>query len=211
MYADHLLRLAESISAYRAGYLPEERRVIEHQLKEGTMKGVVSTNALELGIDIGSLDAVIIAGYPGTMMSTRQQAGRAGRKGGESLAVLVAMANPLDQYFMHHPHHFFSRSHEHAIIDTENPYIVSGHLLCAASELPLRDDSDRKYFGEPYTDLLSELETADLIRKTSQRVGLFRARQGCRCSTARWNPWFDVPGPVPWPVARNSRPVTGIS
>ncbi len=145
-------RLAESISAYRAGYLPEERRVIEHQLKEGSMKGVVSTNALELGIDIGSLDAVIIAGYPGTMMSTRQQAGRAGRKGGESLAVLVAMANPLDQYFMHHPHHFFSRSHEHAIIDTENPYIVSGHLLCAAAELPLRDDTDRKYFGESYTE-----------------------------------------------------------
>jgi DEAD/DEAH box helicase domain-containing protein len=161
-------RLAESISAYRAGYLPEERRVIEHQLKEGTMKGVVSTNALELGIDIGSLDAVIIAGYPGTMMSTRQQAGRAGRKGGESLAVLVAMANPLDQYFMHHPHHFFSCSHEHAIIDTGNPYIVSGHLLCAAAELPLRDDSDREYFGESYTDLLSELENCDLIRKTSR-------------------------------------------
>ena len=133
-------RLAESISAYRAGYLPEERRAIERQLKEGLMKGVVSTNALELGIDIGSLDAVIIAGYPGTMMSTRQQAGRAGRKGDDSLAILVAFANPLDQYFMHHPHHFFSRSHEHAIIDTGNPYIVSGHLLCAAAELPLRED-----------------------------------------------------------------------
>jgi DEAD/DEAH box helicase domain-containing protein len=160
--------LAETISAYRAGYLPEERRIIEHQLKEGSMKGVVSTNALELGIDIGSLDAVIIAGYPGTMMSTRQQAGRAGRKGGESIAFLVAMANPLDQYFMHHPHHFFSRSHEHAIIDTGNPYIVSGHLLCAAAELPLRDDTDWKYFGESYTDLLSELEGGDLIRKTSR-------------------------------------------
>ncbi len=162
------VRLAESISAYRAGYLPEERRIIEHQLKEGLVKGVVSTNALELGIDIGSLDAVIIAGYPGTMMSTRQQAGRAGRKGGDSLAVLVAMANPLDQYFMHHPLHFFSRSHEHAIIDTGNPYIVSGHLLCAAAELPLQEDSDRKYFGESYTELLSELEISDLIRKTSR-------------------------------------------
>jgi DEAD/DEAH box helicase domain-containing protein len=161
-------RLAESISTYRAGYLPEERRVIERQLKEGLLKGVVSTNALELGIDIGSLDAVIIAGYPGTMMSTRQQAGRAGRKGGESLAVLVAMANPLDQYFMHHPHHFFSSSHEHAIIDTENPYIVSGHLLCAAAELPLREDTDRKYFGESFTELLAELEGGGLIRKTSR-------------------------------------------
>ena len=161
-------RLAESISAYRAGYLPEERRVIEHQLKEGTIKGVVSTNALELGIDVGSLDAVIIAGYPGTMMSTRQQAGRAGRKGEDSLAVLVAFANPLDQYFMRHPQHFFSRSHENAIIDTENPYIVSGHLLCAAAELPLRETTDRPYFGEKFPDLLSELASSDLIRKTSR-------------------------------------------
>ncbi len=161
-------RLAESISAYRAGYLPEERRLIESRLKEGLMKGVVSTNALELGIDIGSLDAVIIAGYPGTMMSTRQQAGRAGRKGGDSLAVLVALANPLDQYFMHHPKNFFSRSHEHAIIDTGNPYIVSGHLLCAAAELPLREESDPKYFGDSFTGLLPELESSDLIRKTSR-------------------------------------------
>lgn len=161
-------RLAESISAYRAGYLPEERRAIERQLKEGSIKGVVSTNALELGIDIGSLDAVIIAGYPGTMMSTRQQAGRAGRKGDDSIAILVAFANPLDQYFMHHPHHFFSRSHEHAIIDTGNPYIVSGHLLCAAAELPLREPHDREYFGESFPELLSELASGDLIRKTSR-------------------------------------------
>jgi len=160
--------LAESISAYRAGYLPEERRIIERQLKEGSIKGVVSTNALELGIDIGSLDAVVIAGYPGTMMSTRQQAGRAGRKGGDSIAILVAFANPLDQYFMHHPHHFFSRSHEHAIIDTGNPYIVSGHLLCAAAELPLRETPDREYFGDSIPELLSELASDDLIRKTSR-------------------------------------------
>ncbi len=161
-------RLAESISAYRAGYLPEERRLIERSLKESTMKGVVSTNALELGIDVGSLDAVIIAGYPGTMMSTRQQAGRAGRKGGDSLAILVAFANPLDQYFMNHPHHFFNRSHEHAIIDTGNPYIVSGHLLCAAAELPLKDEPDREFFGELFPELLSELASSDLVRKTSR-------------------------------------------
>jgi len=161
-------RLAESISVYRAGFLPEERRAIERQLKGGTMKGVVSTNALELGIDVGSLDAVILSGYPGTMMSTRQQVGRAGRKGGESLAVLVAQANPLDQYFMHHPDQFFDRCHEHAIIDTANPYIVSGHLLCAAAELPVNEETDRQFFGESLSGLLLELESDDLLRRTSR-------------------------------------------
>jgi DEAD/DEAH box helicase domain-containing protein len=161
-------RLADLISAYRAGYLPEERRSIERQLKEGTLKGIVSTNALELGIDIGSLDAVLIAGYPGTMMSTRQQAGRAGRKGGESLALLVAQANPLDQYFMHHPDQFFSRLHEHAIVDTRNPYIVSGHLLCAAAELPVKEDRDRKFFGDSLTPILADLAASNLLRETTR-------------------------------------------
>ncbi|MGB9176959.1 MAG: DEAD/DEAH box helicase [Methanoregula sp.] len=161
-------RLAESISAYRAGYLPEERRAIEHQLKNGPMKGIVSTNALELGIDIGSLDAVIISGYPGTMMSTRQQAGRAGRNGTDSLSILVAMANPLDQYFMNHPDRFFSRSHEHAIVDTRNPYIVSGHLLCATAELPVNDVTDTVYFGESLPSFLADLASHDLVRKTAR-------------------------------------------
>ncbi|MFA6333203.1 MAG: DEAD/DEAH box helicase, partial [Methanoregula sp.] len=160
--------LADSISVYRAGFLPEERRAIERQLKGGTLQGVVSTNALELGIDVGSLDAVIISGYPGTMMSTRQQAGRAGRKGGESLAILVAQANPLDQYFMHHPDQFFDRSHEHAIVDTANPYILSGHLLCAAAELPLNEETDREFFGGPVPGFLSELASDDLLRRTSR-------------------------------------------
>ena len=161
-------RLADSIAAYRAGFLPEERRSIERQLKDGSMKGVVSTNALELGIDIGSLDAVIISGYPGTMMSTRQQAGRAGRKGGEALAILVAGSNPLDQYFVKHPDRFFSRSHEHAVIDPKNPYILSGHLLCAAAELPLNEETDRVFFGDSMNDFLPELESHDLVRKTSR-------------------------------------------
>ena len=160
--------LAEAISAYRAGYLPEERRILEHQLKNGAMKGIVSTNALELGIDIGSLDAVIISGYPGTMMSTRQQAGRAGRNGTESLAVLVAMANPLDQYFMNHPDRFFSRSHEHAIVDICNPYIVSGHLLCATAELPVNEATDVTFFGESLPSMLTDLASHDLVRKTSR-------------------------------------------
>ncbi|PKL69420.1 MAG: DEAD/DEAH box helicase [Methanomicrobiales archaeon HGW-Methanomicrobiales-1] len=161
-------QLADAICAYRAGYLPEDRRIIENRLKDGTMKGVVSTNALELGIDIGSLDAVIISGYPGTMMSTWQQAGRVGRKGDVSLALLVAQANPLDQYFMNHPEQFFSRSNEHAIVDTDNPYIVSGHLLCAAAELPLREDEDRVFFGDAFPQLLPELASTDLVRKTAR-------------------------------------------
>jgi len=161
-------RLAESISAYRAGYLPEERRRLEYQLKNGLMKGIVSTNALELGIDVGSLDAVIISGYPGSMMSTRQQAGRAGRNGTDSLAVLVAMANPLDQYFMNHPGQFFSRSHEHAIVDTGNPYILSGQLLCAAAELPVDDIRDMVFFGESLPSSLTDLAAHDLVRKTSR-------------------------------------------
>jgi DEAD/DEAH box helicase domain-containing protein len=162
------VQLTDAICAYRAGYLPEDRRAIETHLKDGTMKGVVSTNALELGIDIGSLDAVIISGYPGTMMSTWQQAGRAGRKGAVSLAILVAQANPLDQYFMNHPEQFFSRSNEHAIVDTKNPYIISGHLLCAAAELPLREDEDRVFFGDVFPQLLPELASTDLVRKTAR-------------------------------------------
>lgn len=161
-------RLADSISSYRAGFLPEERRAIERQLKDGSMKGVISTNALELGIDIGSLDAVIISGYPGTMMSTRQQAGRAGRKGADAVAILVAQANPLDQYFMNHPARFFSRSHEHAVIDPNNPYILSGHLLCAAAELPINEESDRQFFGDSMDGYLHELQSHDLVRKTSR-------------------------------------------
>nr|WP_321350154.1 DEAD/DEAH box helicase [uncultured Methanoregula sp.] len=160
--------LAESISVYRAGFLPEERRGIERMAKAGTLMGIVSTNALELGIDIGSLDAVIISGYPGTMMSARQQAGRAGRSKKESLAILVAQANPLDQYFMNHPEEFFSRSHEHAIIDIHNPYILSGHILCAAAELPLQEISDERVFPVPFVGHLDELAASDLLTRTSR-------------------------------------------
>ena len=126
----------DDICSYRAGYLPEERRAIEDRLKSGDLRCVVSTNALELGIDIGSLDAVIMAGYPGTMMATWQQAGRAGRNGTVSAAILIAGGNPLDQYFMRHPDLFFDAPHESAIIDLANPYILSGQILCAAAELP---------------------------------------------------------------------------
>ncbi|MDD4615073.1 MAG: DEAD/DEAH box helicase, partial [Caldisericia bacterium] len=149
------LRKTPAVASYRGGYLPEERRTIEDQLKKGILKGIVSTNALEAGIDIGSLDAVLMNGYPGTMISTWQQAGRSGRGTEESLAILVGRQNPLDQYFMKHPDQFFFRRPEYAIIDLHNPYILWGHLLCAAKEIPLTED-DTLYFGD---SLLTELET----------------------------------------------------
>ena len=139
-------KLAHRIAAYRAGYRPEERREIEDGLKSGKYLGVTCTNALELGIDIGSLDAVIISGYPGTMISTWQQAGRAGRSSQKSLAVLIAFENQLDQYFMNNPKFFFDKPHENAIIDLSNPILQEAHLLCAAKELPLKYEEIEKYF-----------------------------------------------------------------
>jgi len=163
-------KLADAIAAYRAGYLPEERRLLEAQLREGRMKGLVTTNALELGIDVGSLDAVIIAGYPGTMMSTRQQAGRAGRNGRESVVILIAQQNPLDQFFMHHPDEFFSRPSEHIVVDSANPYIVSGHILCAAAELPLRPDTESEYFGESFAAITGDLVASGILQQTPRGI-----------------------------------------
>ena len=130
---------SESVRGYRGGYLPRERREIERRLRDGEIRAVVATNALELGIDIGSLDAVVMAGYPGTIASTWQRAGRSGRRNGASAAVLVASSAPLDQYVIEHPDYFFGRSPEHAHINPENLEILLAHLKCAAFELPLRD------------------------------------------------------------------------
>jgi DEAD/DEAH box helicase domain-containing protein len=128
-----------AIRGYRGGYLPRERREIERKLRDGDIRGVVSTNALELGIDIGSLDAVIMAGYPGTIASTWQRAGRAGRRQTASIAVLVASSAPLDQYIVEHPEYFFGQPPEHAHINPDNLEILVNHLKCAAFELPIRD------------------------------------------------------------------------
>jgi DEAD/DEAH box helicase domain-containing protein len=157
---------AEAVTAYRAGYLPAERREIENKLRTKKLLGVASTNALELGIDIGSLDSVIISGYPGTMISTWQQAGRAGRTTADALVTLVAFQNPLDQYFMKHPKEFFGRPHEQAIIDLRNQYISLGHIMCAASELPVTED-DHKYFPDVLTESLAALEQKTLVKKTA--------------------------------------------
>lgn len=140
-------KLTHRITAYRAGYQADERREIEDGLKSRKYLGVTCTNALELGINIGSLDAVIISGYPGTMISTWQQSGRAGRSNQKSLAILVAFENQLDQYFMNNPDFFFDKPHENVIIDLSNHILQESHLLCAAKELTLKKDEAMDYFG----------------------------------------------------------------
>ncbi len=127
------------VRGYRGGYLPRERREIERQLREGEVLGIVATNALELGIDIGSLDAVVMAGYPGSIASTWQRAGRAGRRSSTSVSVLVASSAPLDQYVVEHPEYFFESSPEEAHINPDNLEILVNHLKCAAFELPVQD------------------------------------------------------------------------
>ncbi len=136
--ADESPALADRVRAYRAGYRAEERRDIEQGLRPGgNLLGVTATSALELGIDIGDLDASLLVGYPGTVASLWQQAGRAGRGARHALSVLIALDNPLDQYFMRHPRDLFGRPHEHALIDPANVYVLSQHLPCAAHEIPL--------------------------------------------------------------------------
>ena len=160
-------KLAHRIAAYHAGYRPQERREIEEGLKSGKYLGVTCTNALELGINIGSLDAVIISGYPGTMISTWQQSGRAGRSNQKSLAILIAFENQLDQYFMNNPSFFFDKPHENAIIDLTNPILQEAHLLCAAKELPLKKGEVNKYFGigdEILDELVSKKDLHKNIR-----------------------------------------------
>ncbi len=157
--------LADRVSAYRAGYLPEQRREIERRFREGHLKGVVSTDALEIGIDIGALDAVITSGYPGTIISTWQQAGRSGRGTEDSLATLVAFDSPLDQYLMRHPRRFFASSPENATISTENEQILTGHLMCAAAELPV-GPGDKKYFGDLIRSGIKALEEELLLQPT---------------------------------------------
>jgi DEAD/DEAH box helicase domain-containing protein len=152
---------ATRVRGYRGGYLPKERREIERGLRDGDLRAVVATHALELGIDIGSLDVVVMAGYPGTIASTWQRAGRAGRRQGLSAAVLVASSAPLDQYIIEHPDYFFDRSPEHAHINPDNPEILVNHLKCAAFELPLRDGES---FGRrPIADLCRFLEELGVL------------------------------------------------
>jgi len=156
--------LADRIRAYRGGYLPRERRRIEQALFSGRLLGIASTNALELGIDVGTLDASILVGFPGTIASTWQQAGRAGRGEEQSLTVLVAYNDPIDQYLMHEPEYLFGRPVEEGVIDPSNPYILASHLGCAAAELPLAPE-DADLFGEQTAEVAEALAGAgDLTR-----------------------------------------------
>src|SRR4051812_46109320 len=144
--ADHS-PFADKVRAYRGGYLPNERRQIEQDLFNGNLRGVAATNALELGIDIGTLDVALLVNYPGTIASSWQQAGRSGRRHDESLAVLLAGNDPVDQYLLRHPEYFFAQSPEHAVVDPNNPYVLAKHLPAAAFELPLQPEGDIERFG----------------------------------------------------------------
>ncbi|SNR39117.1 DEAD/DEAH box helicase [Blastococcus mobilis] len=157
--------LARRVDSYRGGYLPEERRELERALSSGSLLGVATTNALELGIDIAGLDAVVLAGYPGTLASLWQQAGRAGRAQKESLVVFVARDDPLDHYLAHHPGAVFGRPIEATVTDPGNPYVLGPQLCCAAAELPLTH-ADLPDFGGPAAEaLLEELVAAGRLRR----------------------------------------------
>jgi DEAD/DEAH box helicase domain-containing protein len=154
-----------SVRGYRGGYLPNERREIERGLREERISGIVSTNALELGIDSGSLDAVVMAGYPGTLASTWQRAGRAGRRNEASCAVFVASSAPIDQFIVQNPDYFFGRTPEHAFIQPNNLEILVNHLKCAAFELPVR--SDEQFGGLDVAPMCERLEEAGYLHRSA--------------------------------------------
>lgn len=156
--------LAERVAAYRAGFLPEERRELERSLLSGELRGVASTNALELGVDIAGLDAVVVAGYPGTLASFWQQAGRAGRAADSALVVFVARDDPLDTYLAHHPAAMLDSPVEQTVLDPGNPYVLAPHLVCAAAELPITVDGLAE-FGDTAAGVLEELTAQRTLRR----------------------------------------------
>lgn len=174
--------LMSRVAAYRGGYLPEERRKLEKELRTGTLQGLSATSALELGIDISGLDATITCSWPGTRASFFQQLGRSGRSGQEGLGILVVSDNPLDDFLAHHPEEIF-RSAEQIVFDTENPFVLAPQLLCAAAELPLTSE-DTALFGEASAQIMTQL----------RQQGLLVDRPGGLCFdiTKRFSPWQAV-------------------
>ena len=155
------------VVGYRGGYLPNERRRIERGLREGDLLGVVSTNALELGIDIGSLDVAILAGYPGTVASTWQRIGRAGRRSGSAVGIMVASSAPLDQYIVNHPEYFLAQSPETGLINPENIHILISHLQCATFELPF--EVHELFGGHDVSEILEYLSERGFIHQAGER------------------------------------------
>ncbi|MEU9839846.1 DEAD/DEAH box helicase [Actinomadura sp. NPDC048032] len=173
--------LAEQVAAYRAGYLPEERRALEAALRSRSIIGLASTNALELGVDVSGLDAVLVCGWPGTRASLWQQAGRAGRSGQAALSVLVARDDPLDTFLVHHPEAIFGTPVEATVLDPDNPYVLEPHLCAAASEMPLTED-DLPLFGPATADLLPDLVRRGLLRR--RPAGWYWTRRDRACDLA---------------------------
>ncbi|MCW2603248.1 MAG: box helicase [Pseudonocardiales bacterium] len=176
--------LRRRVAAYRAGYLPEERRALEAALSSGELLGVAATNALELGVDIAGLDSVVLAGFPGTLSSLWQQAGRAGRAGDSALVVFIARDDPLDTYLVHHPAAIFGRPVEATVQDPSNPYVLAPQLCCAAAELPLTEDDLPLFGGEEVRTVLG-----DLVRR-----GILRHRPAGWYWTSRERPDADIRG-----------------
>ncbi|BBX99360.1 DEAD/DEAH box helicase [Mycobacterium lacus] len=155
-------QLSRAVASYRAGYLAEDRSALEHDLAEGRLRGLATTNALELGVDIAGLDAVVLAGFPGTVASFWQQAGRSGRRGQGALVMLIARDDPLDTYLVHHPAALLGKPVERVVIDPGNPYLLGPQLLCAATELPL-DDAEIRSWGA--TEVAEGLVDDGLLRR----------------------------------------------
>jgi DEAD/DEAH box helicase domain-containing protein len=179
--------LTEKVASYRAGYLAEDRTALERALADGQLRGLATTNALELGVDIAGLDAVVLAGFPGTVASFWQQAGRSGRRGQGALVVLIARDDPLDTYLVHHPEALLDKPIERVVIDPANPYILGPQLLCAATELPLDDAEVRTLDAQEVADTLVD-------------DGLLRRRSGR---------YYPAPGVDPHPAVDIRGPTAG--